>query len=198
MTVIPVTIGCEGITDEAALRRLCAAVGRDVAVVHVAGGKTKLDPQLAGYNSAARFAPWLVVRDLNGDAGCAPALVRRLLPKPSAKMSFRVSVRALESWLMADRDSLARYLRVGIGRIPADPDAVPRPKVELVKIASASRMRAVREDMVPRPGSGTIVGPNYEARIIEYATTIWDPVRAAGRSDSLRRCLAALRALPAK
>jgi hypothetical protein len=35
----------------------------------IAGGKTKLDPRLPGYLDAARRTPWLILRDLDRDAG---------------------------------------------------------------------------------------------------------------------------------
>ena len=42
--------------------------------------------------------------------------------------------------------------------------------------------------MVPRPGSGRLVGPAYASRLIEYAEAHWRPEVAGQCTDSLRRC----------
>jgi hypothetical protein len=173
---------------------LLAALGRGVAVAHVVGGKTKLDPRLNGYNNAARYAPWVVIRDLDTEE-CAPVLVQRLLPAPAEFMCFRVAVRAIESWLLADAANLAAYLRVRVGLVPGDPDALPNPKTALVTLANRSTARGIREDMVPRPGSGASIGPNYPARLIEFARDRWNPLAAAGTSPSLNRAIDRIREL---
>jgi hypothetical protein len=107
-------------------------------------------------------------------------------------MRLRVAVRAVESWLMADVESISDFLAVAPSRLPLDPDLDPYPKQTFVNVARKSRKRAIREDIVPRQGSGARVGPGYAGRLIEFATQHWRPDQAAQRSDSLRRCLDAL------
>ena len=188
----PLTIAVEGDTDVAVVRRVVAAAGREVAYEYPTGGKGRLDRQLSGYNSAARFSPWLVIRDLNGDADCAPAYIAANLPEPSEKMRFRICVRSIESWLLADRANLAAYLVVSAAHIPPNPETLANPKVAMVSTAAKSRSRLIREDMVPQPGISSAVGPGYVARLIEFAGMRWDPVSAAANSDSLARCLRSL------
>ncbi|HYR11749.1 MAG TPA: hypothetical protein VEQ60_28455, partial [Longimicrobium sp.] len=55
--------------------------------------------------------------------------------------------------------------------------------------------RGIREGMVPVEGTSVEVGPDYTALLIEFAGTVWNPEAAAERSDSLFRCLRALRRL---
>jgi hypothetical protein len=112
-------------------------------------------------------------------------------------MCFRVAVRAVEAWLLADRESLAGFLRVSPSRVPPDPESLDEPKQAMVNLARQSRSRAVQEDMVPRPGSGRSVGPAYASRLIEFAQSTWRPEIAATRSDSLRRCCERLRQVAA-
>jgi hypothetical protein len=183
----------EGISDEVVVRRLIAHVGAEPGTVYGKRGKPHLRIRIAGYNNAARHAPWLVVVDLDNEMVCAPALRSAWVPSPAARLCFRVAVRAVEAWLMADADTLASFLRVAPARIPADPDAHPVPKRLMIDLARASRSRAIKEDMVPRPGSGRAVGPAYTSRIIEYASSHWRPDEAARRSDSLRRAIACLK-----
>lgn len=155
-------------------------------------GKDSLDQRLVGYNNAARFSPWLVVRDLDSDAPCASALVQRLLPQPSEFMCLRVAVRSVEGWLLADRERMARFLGIAATKVPTLPDGIADPKRLVVELARGSRRSAIRQDIVPAKGTTATVGPGYSARIIEFATKHWRPRAAAERSRSLRRCIAAL------
>jgi len=56
------------------------------------------------------------------------------------------------------------YLSVSANRVPREPEEVPDPKQALVNIARRSRNRAIRQDMVPREGSGRPVGPALRTR----------------------------------
>jgi hypothetical protein len=65
----------------------------------------------------------------------------------------------------------------------------------MVELARHSHRRGIREDMVPRPGSGRKVGPAYTAQLIDFARDSnngWRPDVAAKASDSLNRCLQCL------
>ncbi len=108
-------------------------------------------------------------------------------------MYLRVAVRSVEAWLLADREAIGRMLGVSVARIPPNPDSLAAPKQTLVDLARRARRRTVREDMVPRPGSGRSEGPAYASRIIEFADRSWRPALAQNASNSLCRCLTALR-----
>jgi hypothetical protein len=192
---IEILAAVEGPVDEAVLRRLAEEVGVAAPVVYGKRGKDALRQRLSGYNNAARFGPWAVLVDLNHDADCAPRLVSDWLPAPSARMCFRVVVRKIEAWLLADRERLAAFLGVAPARIPANPELEPDPKRTLIELSRQSRRREIREDMVARPESGREVGPAYTSRLIEFIQCSWRPAEAAARSDSLRRCLRRLREL---
>jgi hypothetical protein len=112
-------------------------------------------------------------------------------------MCFRVAVREIEAWLLADRERLAAFLGVKSARLPANPEEEPDPKRIIVELAQQSRRREIREDMAPRPGSGRQIGPAYSSRLIEFVSGSggWRPEVAARSSDSLRRCLSCLRKL---
>jgi len=187
------TIAVEGRADVPIVRKILEHVGYEVGVVHGQAGKATIDRNLRGYNNAARYAPWLVVRDLNGDAPCAPELVHRLLPQPAPRMHFRIAVRVAEAWLLADDEQIKRFLRVNRALVPQYPETLPMPKRTLIDLARRSRIRSIREDMVPRPGSSATVGPAYVSRVGEFAREFWRPDVALDRSDSLRRCIERLR-----
>ena len=184
-----VYVATEGLIDTAVVRRICREFELEIAAVYGESGKDRLDGALAGYNAAARFGTWIVLRDLDTDAECAPSLRARLLAAPAPGMVFRIAVREIEAWLIADQRSFARYFSVPPVRIPNDPESIPRPKEYLVNLVRRSRSRTIREDVVPREGSKAQVGPGYAGRMIEYASSVWSPNEASMRSESLKRCL---------
>ena len=164
--MIPVSVAVEGTSDVAIVTRILALARCSVATVYEQNGKHNIDSRIAGYNNAARFAPWFVLRDLDSDAACAPNLARIVLPEPATWMRFRIAVREAESWLLADPDALSRYLRVRAALIPRNPEALPDPKLSLVNLARHSRSAVIRQDMVPDQGVSAVVGPGYVARVL--------------------------------
>ena len=194
--LVVITGAVEGDVDEAVLRRLVEHVGATPGPVHGRNGKHHLRQRLDGYNQAACLSPWVVLVDLNHDADCAPPLRVSWLPNLAPYMCFRVAVRMGEAWLLADRERLASFLSIRVPQVPLDPEAVDDPKHTMVELAKLSRRREIREDMVPRPGSGRTVGPAYTSRLIEFVVSGaagWRPDVAAKSSDSLGRCLRCLR-----
>jgi hypothetical protein len=192
-----ITAAVEGITDEAVAGKLISHVGARLGTVHGRQGKSHLKQRLSGYNHAARHAPWFMLVDLDRDADCVPPIRQEWLPHPSPMACFRVAVREIEAWLMADAEALAAYLGVASNRIPDQPETLVDPKAVMVELARFARRKAIRDDMVPRTGSGRAVGPAYSSRLVEYVADCWRPDVAATHADSLARAIRALRRLVA-
>jgi hypothetical protein len=191
-----ITAAVEGNVDEAVVRRLIEHVGGIPGPVYGRNGKDYLRQRIAYYNRAARQSPWVVLVDQDHDAECAPPFRSAWLPAVSPQMCFRVAVRQVEAWLLADRERLAKVLSVSALKIPHNPEAVENAKNTVIELARQSRRREIREDMVPRPGSARAVGPAYTSRLIEFVigTGIgWRPEVAARYSESLNRSLRCLR-----
>lgn len=194
---LPVMIAAavEGIVDEAVVRRLIEHVGARPGPVYGKSGKLKLLKSIKGYNEAARHGPWIVLVDLDHDAECAPPFCAEWLPSVAPRMCFRIAVREVEAWLLADREHLADFLRIPVSSIPLAPESIEDPKQTLVNMARRSRLRAIQKDMVPRPESRRQVGPAYPSRLIEFVENRqkgWRPEVAAESSSSLSRCLQCL------
>lgn len=189
MPTLPIIFSAavEGPSDEAVLRRVIEDLGATLGPVYGKTGKATLLKQLHSYNQAAQYQPWIVLVDLDRDAECAPPARTQWLPAAATQMCFRIAVREIESWLLADRETLAAFLGVALSRVDANPEALDDPKATMVNLARRSRRRAIREDMVPRPESGRTEGPAYTSRLIEYAQGAWRPNIAAQHADSLRR-----------
>lgn len=188
----PVTLAGEGYVDLVVLRRLVAALGLAAATEHDCGGKPALRRRLTGFNAAAAHSPWIVLADLDAEQ-CPAEHVRELLPHPERLMVLRLAVRAVEAWLMADAQALATWMRVSPARVPLNPDDEPNAKLALINLARSSRSGPLRQDMVPREGSGRSVGPAYTSRLAEFVAEHWDPERAAANSDSLSRAIGRIR-----
>jgi hypothetical protein len=189
-----IAVVVEGPTDRAAVERILASRGWTVDSnrLFVVGGKAKLDARIAGYAAAAVHSPWFVLRDGDHDGDDCPArLVRQLIPSPDASggMCLRVAVRMVEAWLLADTAAVSEYFAVTTSRVPPDPDRLDNPKLALVDLCRRSRLRAVREGMVPPPRGRGSVGPEYTTLVSAFFETRWEPDVAARRSPSLDRAL---------
>ena len=178
----------EGNLDEAVLRRLVEDEGAVLHRLYGREGKPRLKQRLTDYNQSARQRPWVVIMDLDQDFDCAPPLKDECLPDPARYMCFRIAVRAIETWLLADKQSIAQFLGVATSRIPSSPETLVDPKRIMIELAQHSRRREIREDMPPRPGSGRKIGSLYNSQLTSFVQSRWNPEVAAGKSDSLRRC----------
>jgi hypothetical protein len=196
--VIPaVNYAVEGEIDAFVARRLLREAGLPPGEEHIARGKSGLDRRLPGFNQAARHSPWLVIRDLDRDASCAPSLLALLLPRPSPGLVLRIAVPEVESWLLADRQRIAGFLGVPVAAIPDDPDGLASPKETVIALARRSRRRQIAQGLVPDPRAGRRVGPLYAALTCGFVERTWSPADAAGGSGSLRRALLSLARLAA-
>ena len=197
-TTAVVSVALEGITDEPVAEKLLAHAGARIGRIHGGTGKDDLRRRLPGFAAAANHAPWLVMVDLDDDFSCAPELRASWVATPPPRhLCFRVPVRTVEAWLLADAHGLARFLRVPEATIPTEPEKLARPKRALVDLSARSSSREMREAMQPRPGSGREVGPLFPSKVIEFAREHWSVARAAKRSDSLARAVRCIERLVA-
>jgi len=193
-----ITGAVEGDLDETVLRRIVGHVGLSMGAVYGRQGKPTLLQSLPGYNNAARHAPWIVLVDLDRDCDCAPPCLGKWLPAPAPLMRFRIAVRAVEAWLLADKERVARLFHVAAARIPSNPDDLVDPKDCLINVARHSRRKAIRDGIVPKPTSGRRVGQLYNSILSEFVQDPqggWRPQVAQRHSPSLARCVESLRGI---
>jgi hypothetical protein len=100
---------------------------------------------------------------------------------------FRVAVREVESWLLADAVGFAGVLGISVRNVPGNPDEIVDPKRKLIDLARTSRRREPRDSIVPRRGSTAKVGPDYNGCLTAFVAKSWNLTEAAKRSGSLRR-----------
>ncbi len=194
-----ITAAVEGNLDEVVIRRLIDDAGGVLGSVYGRKGKNYLRNKINAFNHAAKFRPWIVLVDLDQDADCAPRLRQEWVERPNAGMLFRVAVREVESWLLGDRDRLAKFLHVNRDRISANPEDLPYVKRTMVELARSSQRRDIVEDLVPGPAAGRVVGPAYSSRLSEFVldrTNGWRPSVAAQVCPSLYRFINRLKNFP--
>ena len=192
---VVVTSAVEGLVDEAVARKLTALAGATPGAVYGRKGKPDLLSKLQGYNAASKHAPWLVLVDLDGDAECAPTAKKQWLPAPGRKMCFRIAVRQVETWLLADRGRMAEFLSVALSRLPEWPELETNAKQTLVNVARRSRKKSIRQSLVPSVEGRRQEGPEYTTQLIEFVNDYWRPGIARRRSQSLDRAMTCLQNL---
>jgi hypothetical protein len=106
---------------------------------------------------------------------------------------FRVAVREIEAWIMADRFEWASYLGISPQNFPEHPDSIPDPKQTLLNVLRAKGKKKLHANMLSR-GSAQI-GPLYNDVLCEFVREKWSPERASRISPSLKRAIGALQRL---
>jgi hypothetical protein len=190
MSPIPVHLAVEDDLSEAVIRKLLLDTGRTYAIgaVFGRGGYGYLRNRAKNWNAAAAAGtPILLLTDLDQNP-CPSGLIHDWLEaEPHANLIFRVAVREVESWLLADRQGFADFLGISVTKVPLEPDQINDPKQSLVNLARRSRSRTLRESIVPRQGSTAVQGPDYNGCLGDFVRYRWDRDSAARRSPSLNR-----------
>ena len=193
----PVKVVVEGDLDGLVAEHLLVKAGLEIGEIYVSSGKAKLDRKISGYNNAARHSPWLILRDLDHDAECAATLANVLVAAPAEWLILRIPVRSIESWLIADEVGISGFLGISNAVVPADPENLEDPKIELVKLARRSN-RNIATGLIPTARSGRKVGIEYNGLMEEFIRKHWSIDRAVanGRSLSLTKVVNHLTNLP--
>src|SRR3990167_5465259 len=75
---IPVNLIYEDSLSRVVLYKLLNMTGNwQVGISHNAGGKSRIESRIKGYNNAAKGMAYLILVDLNGECQCAPELVNK-------------------------------------------------------------------------------------------------------------------------
>jgi hypothetical protein len=195
MSPIPVNLAVEDDLSEWVLRALINFVDREyfIGTTYGRNGFGYLRRTVRGWNTAARGIPFVLLTDLDKIA-CPPTLIQEWLGVPlHPNLIFRIAVREVESWLLADIRNLASFLTVRQNVIPTNCDALDDPKAELVKVASRARSRDIRDRIVPSVGSTAKQGPDYNGCLGVFVRDHWDIGEACAASSSLNRAFQKLR-----
>lgn len=191
MSEIPIDVAVEDQLSEQVVLKLLEVANRSfhVGTTYRRGGFGYLRRTINGWNAAAKGRPFIVLTDLD-DGKCPSALIAEWLTSDiHPNLIFRIAVREVEAWLLADSENLATYLRISAKHLPGDPDSLSDPKASLIDLAKRSRASDVRANLVPRPGSTAKQGPGHNEFLGAFVQRKWDVRAAAEQSRSLKRAL---------
>lgn len=183
----PISIATEDELSEAIALRLIAEVPTPHIIQHKLGksGNGYLRSKMASWYQMAHQQVMLVLTDLD-QANCLVDFRSQwLTPNPPANLLFRIAVREVESWVLADHVAM-RSLIGGKGVLPPAPDDLPDPKQSLLKLAKIAP-KSVRQDLLKATDGALAQGLGYNARLTALVNSEWSPQRAAERSPSLAR-----------
>lgn len=190
-----ISILVEGTLDEAIASTLVTASGGTPGTTFPKKGVSYIEKKIDGFNELARGMPILSLVDLmDTDAGCPPELVRDWLPHRNEMMLFRVVVREIESWVLADRTGISRFLRVRKSKVPHHPETLDDPKEALIDLARSSPNQGLKNALVPDDPTQNAEGPAYTIRMENFVRNQWDLSRAQENASSLQRCVDRLEA----
>jgi hypothetical protein len=193
-------IATEDRLSETVAARLITETGHSVAAKipkdrrkHAGFGylKSRLPDFVASCQGGLNF---LVLTDLD-TRPCPPDLLEDWLGetiKPNSLL-LRIAVREVESWVLADRSQFASWLGVSEVTVPIDPEASLDPKADLLKLASKSKYREMREGLLPKKDATSKVGLEYNDLLCAFVTENWRIEDASQISPSLERTIRRLR-----
>jgi hypothetical protein len=193
---VPINLAVEDELSEHMLRAILAQTKRDFLIGTVYGrkGADYLRQKLRAFNMASKGSAYLVLTDLDRHH-CVPELIEEWFgcylgeysKRRCSNLVFRVAVREVEAWVMADRERFADFLGISKNFIPEQTDTIADPKKLLLELASKSRNRRLRDDIVPRPGDKRRIGPDYNGRLGEFVHKSWRADVAHAHSTSLAK-----------
>lgn len=195
MPPIPINLAIEDDLSEVMLRTIIEKSGREYHIGTAYGrtGFGYLRKTVAGWNAAARGIPFALLTDLD-KYQCPADLITDWLRTPRhANLLFRVAVKEVEAWLLADPANLSKYLSVPPALVPGVCEQVSDPKEALVNLARKSRSGDIRSRIVPRRGSTAKQGPDYNGCLAAFVQSIWNIDTACLNSNSLRRTVERIR-----
>lgn len=195
-----INVATEDVLSEAVAIRLIKLTDGKLVVSQTLrkNGFGYLRKKFDNFCQLAEHSPVLLITDLDM-LECAPKLVSQWSAgkKIPQQLLFRVAVREIESWILADHEGLKKFFGGKIGSISSNPDSLPNPKATLLTLAQKAPAK-IRNGLVAKKGSLAIQGVEYNILLSDFVNSIWSPIKASERSESLARAIKSIRALADK
>lgn len=186
-----IIIAVEDELSGAVMSRLISFSGRNFAINRIfnARGNARLKDGMTKFRAASRVLPHIILTDLDR-CPCPPVLIDNWkATQLPPQLLFRIAVREVEAWLLADRAGIAEFLHVDVSKVPHAPEAEDDPKRTLINLARKSRKRRLSQEIVPEVGSSAKIGPLYNTHFVNFVNTRWDIEQACLCAPSLARSL---------
>jgi hypothetical protein len=183
-------IATEDALSEAVADRLVAEANQGLCVAVRLGrrGNSYLRKKLPELVRTAKAIPVLLLTDLDR-IDCPPTLLanwrgEQIMPPG---MLFRVAVREIEAWLLADRQGFAEFCGAPLDKVPERPELLDDPKKTLLDLVRRYGKRMIKAGILPERGSTAKVGLMYNQILAGFVSDSWSVVRAARNAESLGR-----------
>ncbi len=187
--LLKIALAVEDVLSFTLMEKVLAHTGRGYTVLRpmVERGVGNIRKSLAKYRTASHALPHVVLADLDQTA-CAPLLREQWgLSSLPESMLFRVAVREVETWVLADREGFAGFAGIPAIKLPYEPESLLDPKQTLINLVRRSRNKRLVAELVPAQGSSVSIGPLYNERLSQFVRERWDVDAAMALSPSLRR-----------
>lgn len=192
MTFTPsLVIAVEDELSGAVMSRLISFSGRNFTINRIfnARGNVRLKAGMTKFREASRVFPHIVLTDLDRYP-CPPELIDTWNAKQlPPQLLFRIAVREVEAWLMADRAGIAEFLHIDVNKVPHAPEAEEDPKRTLINLARKSKKRRLSQEIVPEAGSSAKIGVLYNTHFVKFVNYCWDIEQARLSAPSLERTI---------
>ncbi|MGN8159814.1 hypothetical protein ACS8YF_14220 [Salinisphaera sp. SWV1] len=196
----PVYTATEDMLSAAVIERLVEEAAGDLQIaVSIPGqGYGGLQRKLPELIRLAHSLPVILLTDLDRGT-CAPSLIaswcgRQAVPPA---LLFRVAIREVEAWLLADDERFATFAGVPRNKLSEAPETFVDPKQTLLNLVWRHSPTSIKDDIAVYRAGGPRQGLSYNDRLIEFVRMSWRPGEAAHRSDSLRRAFQRIQELAA-
>ncbi len=128
--------------------------------------------------------PVLLLTDLDQDPCPGAKVLTWLGGPPCCGFLFRICVREVEAWLLADFEAISGFLKVKPSSLPQEPERLGDPKGFLISLAQKAP-RSIRQGMTPTGRAK--IGPEYNELLEKFIAEDWSVERAASKAPSLKR-----------
>lgn len=194
--MLPISVLVEGTLDAVVAEKIITTSGDTLGTVYGQEGIDYIEKKIQGFNDLAQGIPILALVDLMDlESDCPAKIIQDWLPHRHEQMLLRVVVREIESWILADRTNVARFLGIRKSLVPHHPEDLADPKESLVELARASRHAGIRNDIVPNDPTVNDEGKAYTTRVGRFVRNQWDLTAAMETASSLHRCVLAVERL---
>ncbi|MCX8507038.1 MAG: DUF4276 family protein [Alphaproteobacteria bacterium] len=153
--------------------------------------KSNIDQYIKLSYSSAVF----LLTDLDRNI-CATSLFEnwKFQPSDHKNFFFRIAVKEIEAWLLADSHSFSKFTGVKENAIPHFVETIIDPKENLINLIKKQGKKEIKDGILPI-SPRVKVGFLYNQILVQYVNEYWNPEAAATRSPSLKRARERLRAL---
>jgi hypothetical protein len=191
---LEVALVVEDVLSLVVMEKVMAHTQRGFSVVRSLNenGVDKIRLSLTKYRNASHVLAHVVLVDLD-NATCAPALRQQWgVPTLPDTMLFRVAVREVEAWVLADRAGFASFAGIPQNKVSPSPETLANPKQALINLVRQSRNRRLVAELVPEQGTSMSKGPMYNERLGQFVRERWDVAAAMQAAPSLQRTVGRL------